>query len=242
MDTATLLGALRRDGALLAATPLADVGRTVPGCPGWDVGQLLGHTGWVYRWATATLLTDPADPPHPRSIEKAPGGDAVVGWFGESLSALDDALERADLDRTFKTFIGPRPGRWWARRVAHETSIHRWDAQSATGEPDPIEPALAVDGIDEALDTYVSRRFDVESFAATGETLHLHATDVEGEWMLTMNPDGVVVATGHGKGDAAVRGTAADLLLFVMSRRDPADLEVFGDLDLPRRWQSAANF
>jgi MDMPI C-terminal domain len=35
--------------------------------------------------------------------------------------------------------------------------------------------------------------------------------------------------TGHERGDAAVRGTASDLLLFVWRRKQPSDFEILGD-------------
>ena len=54
----------------------------------------------------------------------------------------------------------------FARRMAHETSMHRWDADNAQGDPAPIDPELAIDGIDEALGTYVAARFDRERFGA----------------------------------------------------------------------------
>jgi uncharacterized protein (TIGR03083 family) len=242
METSTLLDRVDRDGRWLTAIGADRLDVPVPSCPAWNVGQLLGHLGWVYRWVAATLLADPADPPHPRTIERAPAGAEVVGWFAGALQDVLDALDHTEPDRVYSTFIGPQPARWWIRRMAHETTIHRWDAQNALGPTDPIDPALAVDGIDEALDTYVVRRFDLAAFGAEGETLHLHATDTEGEWMLTMAPVGLTWSHGHGKGDAAVRGRAEDLLLFLMGRRSADGLEVFGDTALPGRWQAAATF
>ncbi|MCC6436268.1 MAG: maleylpyruvate isomerase family mycothiol-dependent enzyme [Acidimicrobiales bacterium] len=243
MDATTHLAAVRRDGALLAATPADALGLTVPSCPDWTVAELLGHTAWVHRWVTATLAAPPDSPPSPKTIERAPADPgAVVAWYADALEAMLAEFDRADLAVVYKTFVGPQPGTWWARRMAHETSIHRWDAQAAQGAPEPIDPALAVDGVDEALDSYVTRRFDRESFGASGQTLHLHATDTEGEWMLTMDPDAVRWERAHGKGDTALRGPASELLLFVMSRRGTEGIEVFGDAELPRRWQAAANF
>jgi hypothetical protein len=74
----------------------------------------------------------------------------------------------------------------------------------------------------------------------TGETVHMHATDADGagEWMITMRPDDWTWERGHGKGTAAARGAAADLLLLVYGRL-PADcgrFELFGDTALPARW------
>jgi uncharacterized protein (TIGR03083 family) len=243
MDTDAYLAAVRRDGDKLAATDQATLDLIVPGCPEWTVAQLLGHTGWVHRWVTAVLRAAPADPPSPKTVERAPADpSAAAGWYAESVAALLQAFDEVDLDQTFSTFTGPRDGRWWARRMAHEASVHRWDAQSAAGRAEPIDADLAVDGVDEALDTYVTRRFDRAAFGSSGQTLHLHATDIDGEWMLTMQPDALQWARAHGKGDTAVRGSASDLLLFVMSRRQAGDLEVFGDPALPDRWQAAANF
>ena len=242
MDLAHYLTAVRRDGDLLAATPADVLDTVVPSCPAWTVGQLVGHTGWVYRWVTATLRADPASPPNPKSIEAAPQGTAVLEWYRVALGELLTALGEVDLDRTFKTFAGPQNGHWWARRMAHETSVHRWDRQQALGAATPIETELALDGIDEVLDTYLPRRFDHATFRSQGQTLHLHATDGAGEWMLTMKPDAVHCQRTHGKGDVALRGSASDLLLFVTSRLDPEQLDTFGQLELAQRWQAAANF
>ncbi|MGD9751191.1 MAG: maleylpyruvate isomerase family mycothiol-dependent enzyme [Acidimicrobiia bacterium] len=243
MEVAAHLDAVRRDGALLAATPPAALERTVPSCPDWTVAALLGHTGWVHRWVTATLLAPPDSPPSPKTIERAPADPAAApGWYAASLDAMLDAFARVDLTQTFKTFVGPQPGAWWARRMAHETSIHRWDAQAASGAPEPIDAVLAADGIDEALTTYLVGRFDRAAFGATGQTLHLHATDTEGEWMLTMGADDIRIERAHGKADTALRGPASELQLWVMSRRGTDGLEIFGDDALPARWQAAANF
>jgi hypothetical protein len=63
---------------------------------------------------------------------------------------------------------------------------------------------------------------------------------VGGEWLITRADDGVRVALGHGKGDAALSGRAIDLLLVLLSRRPANDesVEVFGDRDLATAYQS----
>jgi uncharacterized protein (TIGR03083 family) len=122
---------------------------------------------------------------------------------------------------------------FWARRMAHETAVHRWDAESATGNQTPIPAALAVDGIDERLENLVPSMEFNEAGAAVmtgaGESIHLHATDVDGEWLLRFTPDGFEFAREHAKGDLAVRGAASDLLLVLIGRRGLDGLEVFGD-------------
>ena len=56
--------------------------------------------------------------------------------------------------------------------------------------------------------------------------MHLHCTDVEGEWIV--QPDGRVEPI-HAKGDAALRGTASDLLLALYNRVPLDALDVIGD-------------
>ena len=70
-------------------------------------------------------------------------------------------------------------------------------------------------------------------------SLHLHRTDGDGEWLLT-TVDGELVATfEHARGDAAARGTASDLLLYLWGR-GRTTLECFGDEALLDAWASVA--
>jgi len=78
--------------------------------------------------------------------------------------------------------------------------------------------------------------------------LHVHATDDgldgSGEWLIRHEEGGVRVEAGHGKGDAALTGPAADLML-VLVRRCPLDREgvtVFGDRGLVTGWLAETSF
>jgi hypothetical protein len=57
----------------------------------------------------------------------------------------------------------PPPRRFWARRQAHETTIHSVDAIAARSQRWPtasdvaIDPLLAADGIDELLMGFITR-------------------------------------------------------------------------------------
>jgi hypothetical protein len=138
------------------------------------------------------------------------------------------------------THLGPGPARYWARRMAHETAVHRADAQLAMGERPRIDPVTAADGIDEwlgllAVLAALTAGEDRPSLAGLqGKVLHLHVTDegvATGEWMIRPTADGITVEPGHGKGDVAIRGPASDLLLLMMRRIPPGDspAEVLGD-------------
>ena len=133
-------------------------------------------------------------------------------------------------------WVVDRTAGFWARRQANETAVHRWDAQGAAGPLEPIEHALAVDGIDEFFGLIPFWPW-ADRVRGNGETLHFHCTDGEGEWLARLGSDGVVITAEHAKGDVAARGTASDLLLFLYGRVSADDLEVFGDASLLDRWQ-----
>jgi hypothetical protein len=115
--------------------------------------------------------------------------------------------------------------------------VHRWDAENAAGDAPPIDAELAVDGIDEFFEHFCDTgAADAE---AVGGTVHLHCTDADGEWLVTEPVVGgkLAVTREHAKGDAAVRGSASDLLLLLWRRveLDDGAFELFGDADVARR-------
>jgi predicted lipid carrier protein YhbT len=118
--------------------------------------------------------------------------------------------------------------------------VHRFDAQSATGTPDPLAPALAAEGIDEYLTGLlprIARRQPLEGLAGT---FHAHTTDTEGEWVLDFGAEGLSVRREHAKADTAVRGPASGLYLWMLNRQsvDEAGLEVFGDRSVIDAWRN----
>ena len=115
--------------------------------------------------------------------------------------------------------------------------------RSATGAAAPIERDLALDGIDEVFELFVPRLGD--RLAGGGESLHLHATDEglpegAGEWTISFPPEGPACERGHAKGDAAVRGSASDLLLLLWNRVPRSRLEIFGDAAVLDFWADRA--
>jgi predicted lipid carrier protein YhbT len=60
-------------------------------------------------------------------------------------------------------------------------------------------------------------------------SLHLHATDAPGEWVVTVGGGAVDVREEHGKADVALRGTAPDLYLLLWHRVSPEAVAVLGD-------------
>jgi hypothetical protein len=135
--------------------------------------------------------------------------------------------------------------------MAHETAVHRADAELATGATPVIEPDIAADGIDEWL-TFVTvpdpGREDTRlAGLKPGGSLQVHAGDIpsgQGEWLISHGPGGIEVRREHGKGDAAVRGPASGLLLTLTRRLSPAQAgaEVLGDPAVLENWLAATPF
>ena len=227
MDTSAHLTHLRADGAALAAAARHGTEAAVESCPGWSVADLVEHVGRVHRWVVRSF-----DSPTDARVQWVadddpdPGAD-LAEWYEERLGELLGRFDTDDLDREVATFLGPRPMRWWARRQAQETSIHRWDGQSAHGTPGAIDPALASDGVDEYLTVFM-RRWG-KQLPTDGSTVHLHCTDVEGEWLVRFAADGPEVERAHAKGDVAVRGPAEQLDLLLWNRVAPSAVELLGD-------------
>jgi len=211
----------------------ADLRLPVPSCPDWDVGDLIGHLGLVHRYATAWM---DAGEPVGRGAVGEPEGELAV-WFTEGLGRLGERLQACDPDQTVATFAGSGTNWFWLRRMAHETTMHRWDAEAAVSEPGAVPIDVATDGIDEMLTGFHVPHRVGRHLVGDGETIHFHVTDGEGEWVVTRTAEGAEVERAHRKSDVAARGRAEDLLLFVWGRRDASPLEVLGDDSLLVDWQ-----
>jgi len=209
---------------------------------GWSMRELVAHLGAVYSMVIAAVDAQ-GSAPAVGDERHAPEGDAIHGWFDERRSSLLAALGDASPDLALWTFTGDRTAAWWCRRMASETGVHRWDGESALADlalVSPIDGDLATDAIDEYHE--VSLRFSSSrpDRAYPSQSLHLHRSDGPGEWMLVSDgAGGVAVSHEHGKGDAAVRGPASELLLWSWGR-PTHDIEIFGDESVAQAWQSLA--
>jgi hypothetical protein len=94
--------------------------------------------------------------------------------------------------------------------------------------------------VDEFLEhSTPSRNDDAQPLAGT---LHLHATDIEGEWLIGEDEEGQLkVERGHNKGDAALRATASNLLLMLYRRIGTERGEIMGDAGVVDRFLARTN-
>jgi uncharacterized protein (TIGR03083 family) len=226
-----------------------DITADVPTCPGWSVRDLALHTGTIHRWATSIVLVRAAsriplpEVEAPRTANEGPGqAGGWAEWLVSGVAPLLTALRSAGPLTEVWSWGPGRTSGWWARRMLHETTVHRVDAESALGIGEPvIDPEVAADGIDEFLFNLPSARRPYKHLAAlpTGQSLHLHATDCDGEWVVRFTDGGISWERGHEKASTAIRGPVDALLLFTYGRLPAADqrLTVFGDESIPKLWQ-----
>ncbi|MGW2556002.1 maleylpyruvate isomerase family mycothiol-dependent enzyme [Streptomyces sp. NPDC001635] len=237
METAEFVQILDREGGLLAAAAeQAGVDAEVPTCPGWQVRDLLQHTGMVHRWA-ASFVTEGHTSPHPDGGLPDLDGSALAAWFRDGHRGLVDTLSCAAPDvRCWHFLPAPSPLTFWARRQAHETTVHRIDAEAARGgTPTAVTPALALDGIDELLRGFHARR---RSRVRSEEprVLRVRATDADDAvWTVRLSTEPPVTERADaGRADCEVTGPAEALYLSLWNRLPfPA---VSGDASIAALW------
>lgn len=215
MDLDGLIAQLAADGPLLAdAAERAGPDTAVPATD-WDVRTLVTHTGGVHRWAADIVSTagDSFDTAAGTAVGTGPADDELLDWFREGHAALVRALREAPDDLACATFLpADSPRQFWARRQAHETAIHRADAEGTGGPVTAFPPAFAADGIDELLFGFVSRPRG-RLRADPPRSLHFQATDTGREWSVRIERERVAVCSedGVGEGDCSVQGGTSDL-------------------------------
>jgi uncharacterized protein (TIGR03083 family) len=253
MEISEYVEVLDREGRLLAATAgQAGVDAKVPTCPDWQVRKLLRHTGMVHRWATA-FVTEGHRRYHRDGGEPDLDGEELLEWFREGHTLLVAALRAAPPDLECWTFMpGTSPLAFWARRQAHETTVHRVDAESALGEESsPIGTDLALDGIDELLCSFHARersKVRTESPAV----LRIRATDADprpycrrsyGVWSAHLSERAPrTVREDDGPADCELAGPAERLYLALWNRgrnieNRGSGLTLTGDASLIRLWR-----
>jgi uncharacterized protein (TIGR03083 family) len=249
MEATDHVAALERDGhLLLRAAQSAGLDAPVPSCPGWAMRDLLAHIGFVHRWAAGYVQngrTEMVDEPDEAGVlAAAPPDYELLPWVAEGHASLVSALLSAPADLGCWTFLGaPSPLAFWARRQAHETAIHRIDAErAAAATPSDIETLFAADGVDELLLGFLARRGSRRYQRVRPGAVALEAIDAGTAWTVEVSDSGIETkrsqsASDLRTSDLVVRGRAEDLYLLVWNRRTPAGLDLNGRADLLSDWR-----
>jgi uncharacterized protein (TIGR03083 family) len=233
------LGALRAEGDAFraAVTTAPDLEAEVPSCPGWTVADLVKHVTGIHGRVRRILTRGTADKPE-QLWEPGELTDPVGSWSDEYMELLA-ALDAADPDGPAWNWAPqPKKASFWHRRMAHETALHRWDAQMSAGLAEPVEAKLASDGVTEVFDTFLPAGRHKGTTERAG-MIALHATDVDQVWYVRLRGAGIALLDTDTILDdddhherVTASGSASDLLLALWGRIPFDALVVGGDVGL----------
>jgi uncharacterized protein (TIGR03083 family) len=235
VEYSELIDRLAGEAAALRVAAVAAGPQTkVPSCPDWTVDRLVSHVARVYSWTTAALRTDPRDdPPGPQPRPELTGFDDTLGWWDTAIEHLIEMLRGRDCDAPAWTINADRNAWFWARRMAHETAIHRLDAELAAGTAAPLlfDPVFAADGIDEFARTMMLGAQSPYEGELSGTVL-VHAADAGRAWLIAIAPGErfTTVEQPVLDADASVVGTADAVYRALWGR--PSGAVISGDKDL----------
>lgn len=189
---------------------------SVPHIPRWRLQDVIAHLGGVHRWAAEILESRTYTGRRHRAGQEQ--GDALIEWFEEGATRLTAVLSGADPEDPCGNFSpgSPQTVGFWRRRQAHETTMHRWDAEAAVGDIHPISTDLAGDGIDELWTTFTRTR----GKQVLAGPIRIAATDIASSWVIapTETPGRVDVADPSLPVAATASGPATELLLALWKR------------------------
>ena len=198
------------DGAAALVDALAVApDQPVPTCPGWDMARLGAHVGLIYEWAAEQVLRRAKEPIDRSTLPQPPEQGELVGWLTQMAARALAAL-RAAAD-------GEPAGGWrdravtasfWRRRLAHETVIHRTDADAALGRSVSVPQGLATDGIEEVFDLYLPYAPQRAAAWPPPGVLRLVEDDEGAVWSLQARLASVVVHRGSDEVQLAIEATA----------------------------------
>lgn len=233
MDAHSLASALRVEASALAvAADLAPPDRAVPACPGMTVGDLLVHVGSIHRMVTRWITSGA----RPAEWTCSPGDEDPVDWYRIGAASLIAVLDPARAGAPAATWCPwDRTLGFWLRRMAHETAVHRVDAQAAIGLAAPLEAGLAADGIDEVLRLWLGCHLPPAAHTS-GRAVSLR---VPGRtWTVALH-SGIVDYCPHADPAAVVSGSPSAVDLWLWGRVGEEHLSVEGDVALARSLRAA---
>lgn len=170
---------------LIDTAQSAPLDQRVPTCGDWTLGDLVWHLAEVQHFWTFIIEGRPDAAPQGYTQPLRPSDHELPAFSAGVLSGLIGALTGARPEEPAWSWANDYTVGFTLRRQEHEALVHAVDAVLATGQPiPPIEPATAVDGVNEVIDVMLTGEPDWGTFTATGPTLELRPTDSDVRWQL----------------------------------------------------------
>ena len=226
----TYISYLNADYArLLACLPNEPV--AVPSCPGWTTNDLAKHMGHVYL-GQAYVVETGVKAEAKEHLAPYARTDDVLEFMGWGFAAIIKALDLARPERkTWSWHHSDNTVDFWFRRMAHETVIHRIDAELACNLVTTIPEDLALDGVDEVLDFLPllgswegapNQAFGIVSISALGSKQTMH-------WDIEFTADYATVSKAeivNPRARLTISGTPEAMDLYLWGRINSSDSRI----------------
>ncbi|HEX4705337.1 MAG TPA: maleylpyruvate isomerase family mycothiol-dependent enzyme [Pseudonocardiaceae bacterium] len=213
----------------------------IPGCPGLTLGETARHVGSLYRMVWRWLR----DGQRPGEWQRDPiEGQELSDYVRTGVAPLLVELhEHAPSAPAPTWWPADQTYGFWRRRMAHESTVHRYDVQGAAGLPlSEVPEDVALDGIDEVLTLWFEHRLSVLGVSGTRDQIvSVRAGGLE--WLAragsghtsTRRPGEGPVDADAGNGEdaahAVVSGPAMQVYLWLWGRRPDRAVQLDGNRD-----------
>jgi uncharacterized protein (TIGR03083 family) len=225
------LRSIRDDSSALIDAARDHLDVPIPTCPEWTMAGLVFHLQEVqYFWGdiVGNRLTS-EDEVVSRGF---PPDDELLDWLRDATNTMLANFAAADPSTPVWTWSSQKDVAFVIRHQVQEAAIHRWDAQNAIGQAEPIGQAAAVDSIEEFLTFTASYRS--KDAADLPSPVLLQATDVDAAWIVSQDEEGDLRwrrSDVRESAPAVLYATASDLLLYLYKRVPANVLDVRGDVE-----------
>ena len=214
-----------------------DLDVPVPACPGFSAGEVIRHLGSVYRRVAGWIRVQG----RPETWEREPAaGVDLIEWFQTGAADLYTLMsDRTPGEPCATWWPYDQTMRFWWRRMAHETIVHRADIESAFGPIGPVGRDVAADGADEVLSLFLgyalSRKAVPEQPTGLWYRGYEQVVGVAAGtrvWRVALRESSVDISPElpH-DADALVLGGAEEVYLWLWGRRDDTAVRITGDDD-----------
>ena len=226
------LDRLREDSDAFSVAARSGMGREVPSCPGWRVEQLVAHLTDVHYFWGQVAEKHYGDYKQVTPVEISRNPDPIAR-FEEEADRLIRVLEASNEDIPVWTWSWDKTIGFVKRRMAHETSVHRWDCESASSQAAPINETLAEDGVAEIADTFFPTSAGEAHHAELGGDGSIVRLRCEPgrTWDVRLGAQVVETLGAEEAADpsAVISGSPSDLVLLFWRRKSLDEVTVEGD-------------
>lgn len=196
-----------------AGAAASDLDAVAPGCAPMTGREVISHVGTVYLGVRQWIVDGRRPVPWPIP----PDSGDLAGWVTAAAHELIDTLLPRKAPAPCATWCPwDRTNGFWFRRMAHETAVHRVDVAQALGRPWSVDPALASDGIEEAIELRLGTALGAE-VGGSGRTVVLDTP--ERDWRIRPTVRYFDFPSA-GPADATVAGDTAAVWAWVWGRAD----------------------